>query len=482
MRICVLQPDYSASAVDYRHYDPPRDLAPLLPGHVVHHEFLDKRTAYRQLARRAAEGYDVFVNLCEGYLEWDVPGIDVIHALDTLGVAYTGPTAALYDPPKPLMKYVAHTMGVRTPMHALVRVGDDAVAAAARAGLRYPLFVKPARAGDSLGVDEHAVVADAAALEAQVRRVGAEYAELLVEEYVDGREFTVLVVGDPVGGAACRALAPIEYVFPAGHRYKSYALKTSELHPEANVRVRDEALWGRLVRAAEAVYRGFGGEGYARMDFRMDAEGTLHFLEVNFTCSVFYAEGSEGSADHILRIDGMGQAGFLEAIVAEGLARHRRKQRRWEMRGGTIAGYGIVARGRIGAGDVVFRGEERTHRLVTRRHVEQRWSPADQAVFRHYAYPLSDEVYVLWDEDASRWAPQNHSCAPNTAYVGLDVVATREIAPGEELTLDYGDLLDEGSEPFMCRCGAPGCRGLIRGTRGNSVTARLKLQPAVADT
>ena len=63
LRVCVLQPDYSASAVDYRHYDPPRDLTPLLPGATVDHVFLDKRTVFRELQERARGGYDIFVNL-----------------------------------------------------------------------------------------------------------------------------------------------------------------------------------------------------------------------------------------------------------------------------------------------------------------------------------------------------------------------------------------------------------------------------------
>jgi D-alanine-D-alanine ligase-like ATP-grasp enzyme len=486
MKVCVLQPDYSKSGVDYRHYDPSRDLARLLPGHEVHHEALDKVSTYRQLKRLAPEGFDIFVNLCEGYLEWDVPSIDVIHSLEALGLPYTGPTPLLYDPPKPLMKYVAHTVGISTPMHAILDAGRIARAAAGPDGLagadallrkatghlKYPLFVKPAKAGDSLGVDEHAIVRDDAALLTQSLALADEYPDLLIEEYIDGREFTVLVIGEESGKGHGSALTPIEYVFPPGFHYKSYALKTSELHPEANIRVDDAALSRRLRDAAERIFAGFAGVGYARMDFRMDSSGTIHFLEVNFTCSVFYAEGSEGSADHILKLDGIGQAGFLKRIIAEGRARHARKQRPYEVRGNGIAGYGIVATRAIRRGEVVFRGEQRAARIVTRRHVEATWNAADRELFKHYAVPLSESVYVIWDEDPNAWAPQNHSCDANTSYIGLDVVAARDIAVGDELTLDYSELLDENGAEFSCRCGATNCRGLVKGTPGNSVSAR----------
>lgn len=469
MKICVLQPDYSASSVDYRNYDPARDLSALLPGHMVDHVALNKLTTYAQLRRLSTQGYDIFVNLCEGYLDWDVPSIDVIESLDRLQLPYTGPTAALYDPSKTLMKYVAYTVGVRTPPHVLV---TDALNIDSVAALRYPLFVKPAHAGDSLGIDEHSLVHDATELRVQVDAILRDFGEALVEEYIDGREFTVLVVAGAEVGEDATALTPVEFVFPAGTAYKTYALKTSELHPEANVPVRDEALAARLKDAALRVFRAFGGVGYARMDFRLDASGELFFLEVNFSCSVFYSNGYEGSADYILKNDGIGQAGFATRIIAEGIARHQRSRKPYAMRGNSISGYGIFATRDISAGEVVFRGEGRAHRIVTARHVQTTWGANDQLVFRRYGYPLSDELFALWDDDATAWAPQNHSCNPNTAFVGLDVIALRAITRGDELTLDYVAFMNEASEPFACNCGAVTCRKMVTGVLGNSVTSR----------
>jgi D-alanine-D-alanine ligase len=475
--VCVLQPDYSASAVDYRHYDPPRDCTPWFPGCTVHHEMLDKRTTYRQLRACSERGFDIYVNLCEGYLDWDVPSVDVIHALDLLGLPYTGPTAALYDPSKPLMKYVAYTAGVATPANVVVPPpGDgDAAWSAVLDGLEVssqrPRFVKPARAGDSLGVDEGSVVHDAAALRARVASLRAEYGGVLVEDYIAGRECTVLVLGG-VGGAPARALRPVEYQFPSGSAFKTYALKTSALHPRANVPVTDAALDAALRESAVRMFRAFGGVGYARCDFRVAADGTICFLEINFTCSVGYPPGSEGSADWILEHDGLGRAGFFAHIVAEGRARHVARQRVWERRGDGISGYGVFARRALPAGATVFPGESQPMRIVTQRYVREHWSAAEQDVFRRYAWPLSDEVSVLWSDHADDWAPQNHSCAANTRYDGLDVIATRDIAAGEELTLDYGELSGPDAAPFDCRCGGATCRGRITGRAGNSVTQR----------
>jgi D-alanine-D-alanine ligase len=92
--------------------------------------------------------------------------------------------------------------------------------------------------------------------------------------------------------------------------------------------------------------------------------------------------------------------------------------------------------------------------------------------FRRYAYAVSDELFILWDEDPSEWAPQNHSCDPNTVINGLNVMALKNIRKNEELTLDYSQFLDDNMEPFQCRCGSSNCRGLIKGVVGNSVTQR----------
>jgi D-alanine-D-alanine ligase len=46
---------------------------------------------------------------------------------------------------------------------------------------------------------------------------------------------------------------------------------------------------------------------------------------------------------------------------------------------------------------------------------------------------------------------------------GLNMIATRDIATGEELTLDYALFLDKEMEPFQCQCGSAQCRGIIKG-------------------
>jgi D-alanine-D-alanine ligase len=470
MKVCVVQPDYSTTGVDYKNYDPPRNLSPLLPGDQVDHVFLNKLTTYKQLKNLSKNNYDIFVNLCEGYLEWEIPSIDVIHSFDLLNLPYTGPNARLYDPTKELMKYVAYCEGVATPQY--IRIDEEKDVEKIGQQLNYPLFVKPVKAGDSLGIDEQSLVHDQKELMKKIRESIEEYGPLLVEEYIEGREFTVLVAANGDHQGNCTVFKPVEYVFPEGRSFKTYALKTSELHPDCNRPCEDSLLDPQLREAARRIFTGFGGVGYARLDFRVDRNQKIYFLEINFTCSVFYEDGYEGSADYILKFDGIGKTGFLRHMITEGINRHRQKQKCFEVKGNSISGYGIYATRDITEGEIVFRGEEQSQRLVTRRYVETNWSESQKEIFRRYAYPVSNEVFLLWDDNPTGWAPQNHSCTANTICDGLNVISLRNISKGEELTLDYGVFLDENMESFVCRCGSPRCRGLITGTRHNSVTER----------
>ncbi len=461
MKICVLQPDYSTTDVDYKNYDPPRDLSHLLHDHEVHHEFLNKLTTYKQLQQLSYQNFDIYVNLCEAYLEWEVPGIDVIYSLEILNLPFTGPTTILYDPPKPLMKYVAYCSNVKTPEYAIITSNINIYEECKH--LKYPLFVKPAKAGDSLGIDEKSMIENEAALVFKVTNLLAEFKEVLVEEYVDGREFTVLVVAS-TDGKSCLAYNPVEYIFSGKNKFKTYSLKTSELHTDANVPVTDELLNKKLKEAASAIFKNFNGAGYARLDFRTNAQGELFFLEINFTASVFYSNGYEGSADYILKYDIDGQAGFIKKIMDEGIARYKRKQKCYIIKGNATAGFGIYATRNIEKEEVVFAGEGKAQRIATRNFVHKNWNEADKKFFDAYAYPIGNEAFILWDENPAEWAPQNHSCNANTVFNGLIVITLRSITIGEELTLDYAEFLHKEAAEFTCKCGSANCRGIIKGS------------------
>ena len=234
----------------------------------------------------------------------------------------------------------------------------------------------------------------------------------------------------------------------------------------------DPALEKALGDAARAFFLTYNAVGYCRMDFRLDKDGAPNLLDANFTCSVFYPDKFLGTADYILKLDPGGASAFFRHIVAEGIGRWKGKHKAYAVRNDGLSGLGIEAARDIAKGGIVFQGEELAQRIATKRWVETRWTEEEKITFAQYAYPLDDEVFILWSDAPQDWAPQNHSCDPNCAYDGLNVVALRDVTKGDELTLDYADFCSETSAEFQCACGAANCRGLVKGSAGNSVALR----------
>ncbi|MEP0857578.1 hypothetical protein [Trichocoleus sp. DQ-U1] len=329
MKVCVLQPDYSKSVLtvdymieaDYKNSEPPRNLSHLLPQDQVDHVFLNKATTYRQLKELKKQDYDIFVNLCTGCLDWDVPSIDVIVALEQLNLPYTGPTFDLYDPGKELMKYIADIAGVRRP--GFVRVETLADVKNARQSLEFPLFVKPEAALDSLGIDRQSYVTTEEALQSKVAELIIYFDRILIEEYISGREFTVLLAANPENSHDPIIYRPLEFVFPKGEQFKTYDLKVHQHHPECNILCSDLELDIRLRGAAKKIFLAFKGVGYARLDFRVNEQKEIFFLEINFSPLIFMKEGEEASADYILKDEEEGTSRFLKYIINEGIARHK---------------------------------------------------------------------------------------------------------------------------------------------------------------
>jgi hypothetical protein len=129
-------------------------------------------------------------------------------------------------------------------------------------------------------------------------------------------------------------------------------------------------------------------------------------------------------------------------------------------------GYHMRAAADIKKGQVVFADEGREFAIVTKPFVEATWSDKDKTTFSEYAWPLGMDghVYAIWNADPRLWRPINHSCAPNLVFAeghSLNVIASRDVPAGEDLTLDYATFCDSVMKPFDCHCGAATCRHRI---------------------
>lgn len=209
--------------------------------------------------------------------------------LEALQIPYTGngPRALHLAHAKDETKKLLAARGIPTPQGlAIHRIGD--LSPALVAGLRFPLFVKPARTDGSIGIDQDSIVRDFAALHRRVAWLLEHLpAPALVEEYLPGKEINVAVFPDPFAGH----VVPTEIVFdcfPAGHEpIVTYDCKWLPESPEfaAYSRpCRDDLpaeLREEILRIARTTFLALGGTSYGRVDMRLDERGRPAVIDVN---------------------------------------------------------------------------------------------------------------------------------------------------------------------------------------------------------
>lgn len=320
MRICVL------SSTPGPDGDAPRDPSIHLPEHSWERHTLTRAGSAREVRALARRGFDVFVNLCDGASGEDRAGIEVVQTLERLGLAYTGADAAFYEPTREAMKAACRARGVATPR--AVFAADLSAAARAAETLRFPMIVKHPCGYSSVGLTPASRVADREQLLVQADRTIERYGRALIEEFIEGREFTVLIAEDPNHPREPIAFVPAEFGFPPGECFKHHELKWIDYHQMTWSPVTDPQLAARLQDMSRQQFLGLGGRSYGRCDIRMDARGELYMLEINPNCGVFYSPEDPGSADVILMADRAGHRGFLELILASALRRQRVRPRR----------------------------------------------------------------------------------------------------------------------------------------------------------
>ena len=243
-----------------------------------------QRSFLRFLERMKKLKFDVLVNLCEGFRGRAQLESNVAAALELLEIPFTGNssrTLALCQD-KYKTKAILNATGLPTAKAHLLTAAEEVK------DLRFPLFVKPNAEDASLGIHPESVVADQDSLLRQVDRLVRTYQQpILVEEYIDGREFNVAVFDNH----ELQALPVSEIDFsgmPASApRICSYEAKWFEDHeyythtvPVCPAKIGEETRI-KLQETALAAFRATGCRDYARVDFRMDGAGRLAILEVN---------------------------------------------------------------------------------------------------------------------------------------------------------------------------------------------------------
>lgn len=270
---------------------------------------------------------DLIINIAESFGGKSAMESNIAALLNLMGLRYTGssPSGLILAGDKILAKKVLTFHGIRTPRFATVYRGAlDWVEE-----LHFPVIVKPPQEDASVGLTSASVVRDLKQLLEQMDALQAEFEQpVLVEEFIEGREFYVGVIGN----ANARGLPVIELdfsKFPSDRpRMASWEAKwgndegggsefegTTSIFPDL-----PEDLTERLQTLAVDAFHALRLRDYARIDLRMNDAGEIFVIEVNPNC---YLERESEFAQAAAR-GGMDYDALIGRLVELAAARYAR--------------------------------------------------------------------------------------------------------------------------------------------------------------
>jgi len=269
----------------------------------------------------------IVFNLLEEFHGEPMLDQNVVSYLELVRVPYTGcnPRGLMIARDKALSKKILHYHRIRVPRFAVVPAGRKLRRKPAR--LEYPLIVKSLMEEASLGIAEASVVSNDEKLAERIEFMHAQVGtSLILEQYVDGRELYVGVMGNsrlqtlPVWElemGRLRSDAPRIATRRVKWNPKFQERRGVEIGPARDLPPEVEQL---LMKTTKRLYRVLQLSGYARVDFRLDAEGQPYFLEANPNPDIGYGEEFAEAAEAA----GIDYEPLLDRLLAIGLRKRLR--------------------------------------------------------------------------------------------------------------------------------------------------------------
>ena len=282
---------------------------------------------------------DICFNICEGHFgdarEAQVPAI-----LEMLRIPYTGSKVLTLSMAldKPMTKRILFWHELPTPPFQTFERVDDSITD----DIHFPLFVKPSREGTGMGVSGESVVNNEAELREQVAKILERYKQpALVENYIEGREVTVGIVGNlegpvarrmPEDEDAARILSGLHFFPPLEVDLKPFEETDVVYSNRLKVDLADQLnyicpaplphqLVNDLNWYAAAVFRVTGALDVSRVDFRLDVHDNLkpYILEINPLPGM-----SPGISDLVIEAEaeGIGHTELVNMVLNTALKRY----------------------------------------------------------------------------------------------------------------------------------------------------------------
>jgi D-alanine-D-alanine ligase len=275
--------------------------------------------------RDEIEGFkpDVVFTLLEQFQGEVIYDQNVVSYLELMRVPYTGcnPRGLMLARGKDLSKTLVHYHRIPIPAFAVFPMRRK-VKRPARLAL--PLIVKSLSEDSSWGISQASVVDTDEKLAERVAFIHEKIGTAAIaEQFIEGRELYVGVLGND----RLRVLPVWELKF-GSMTEGSYAIATEKVKHDPNYQKRvgiedgpakdlTPELTARIQRMAKRVYRTLQLDGYARIDFRLSADGIPYFLEVNPNPEIAKSQEFATAAKH----DGLAYPDLLQRILALGISR-----------------------------------------------------------------------------------------------------------------------------------------------------------------
>ena len=235
-----------------------------------------------------AHPVDVVFNVTESFRGQDHLDYLVPALLESEGIPFTGapPPALMVTRNKALSKKILRHHGLSVADFRTYRTGEKVEK---DPGLRYPLIVKPMAADASAVIAQASIVRDTEQLAARVEFVLERFGSAIVEEFVEGRELYVGVVGN---GDRARLLPILELIFDKNSTAPEERIATVKAKWDDEYRAKkgikmhlarplSQKALERIEKTCRIAYRVLGLRDYARLDLRVDGDDNVWVLEGN---------------------------------------------------------------------------------------------------------------------------------------------------------------------------------------------------------
>jgi D-alanine-D-alanine ligase len=265
------------------------------------------------------EKVDLVFNIAEGQGSYRSREAQVPSVLEMLDIPYTGsdPQCLAICLDKPLTKKIVAAGGVNTPDWRLITDEKD-FPEVSWEGFSFPAIIKPAYEGSSKGIRHGSLVHTPQ----QVLEVASELLEryrqpVMVEEYIDGEEVTVGLIGN----LPPKVLGIMRVISKKGDNF-IYSLEVKRdwenlVDYECPARLKKNTR-DKIIQSSLHAFQLLGCRDFARLDFKVDPQGVVYFLEIN------PLPGLGGYSDLVIMAvkQGWSHEALIQAILNAALERY----------------------------------------------------------------------------------------------------------------------------------------------------------------